>query len=147
MEPSWTARQQTDMGAFWRGIERTVLWSYERMSWPYDLMVLAIVMFVMLTPRSWFHDQPVASVSESPHVQLISEDSAGHTRTYRLDASVLPPGKRAAQPTPELERETHDALGRTVQELENRTFEVRRIDVTRAVDGEALYYDVTVEPQ
>jgi hypothetical protein len=141
------ARQQIDMGAFWRGIERTIFWSYERMSWPYDLMVLAIVMFVMLTPRGWFHDQPVAHVSASSQVQLISEDSAGRTRTYRVDSSVLPPGKRAAQSTPELEREMHDVLGRTAQELQNRTFEVRRIDVTCAADGEALYYDVTVQPQ
>jgi hypothetical protein len=141
------ARRQTDMGAFWRGLERTFFWSYERMSWPYDLMVLAIVLFVMLTPRSWFHDQPVASVSTSSHVELISEDATGGTRTYRLDATVLPLGKRATQSTPELEREMHDVLGRTVQELEEHTFEVRRIDVARAVDGEALYYDVTIEPQ
>jgi hypothetical protein len=135
------------MGAFWRGLKSVFFWSYERMSWPYDLMVLAIVLFVMLTPRHWFHDQPVTSASASSQVQLISEDSAGQTRTYRLDASALPPGKRAVQSTPELERETHDILGRTVPELEERTFEVRRIDVARGPDGAALYYDVTVRPQ
>ncbi len=141
------ARWRTDMGAFWRGLKGTVFWSYERMSWPYDLMVLAIVMFVMLTPRHWFHDQPVTRASASSHVQLVFEDSAGRTQMYRVDAGVLPPGKRAAQSTPELERETHDILGRTVQELQDRTFEVRRIDVARGADGGALYYDVTVEPQ
>lgn len=135
------------MGAFWRGVKQTVFWSYERMSWPYDLMVLAIVMFVMLTPRGWFHDQPVTRVSASSQVQILSVDSDARTRTYRLDATALPPGKRATESTPELERETHDALGRSVKELEDRAFQVRRIDVTRAANGEALYYDVTVAPQ
>jgi len=135
------------MGAFWRGFQKTIFWSYERMSWPYDVMVLAIVLFVMLTPRGWFHDQPVVRGAASAHVRMISEDAARGTRTYRVDASVLPPEKRAVQSTPELEREMHDILGRTVEELEERTFEVRWINVGRGTDGQALYYDVTVQPQ
>jgi len=138
------------MGAFWRGIKHTVFWSYERMSWPYDVMVLAIVLFVMLTPRAWFHDQPVVREADSEQVHLIYEDAARGTRTYRVDASVLPPEKRAVQSTPELEREMHDILGRTVPELEERTFEVRWIGVgvVRSSSGvRALGYDVTVEPQ
>ena len=42
-----TAAPYTDMRSLWRGIVRTVFWSYERGSWPYDLMVVLIVIFVL----------------------------------------------------------------------------------------------------
>jgi len=132
------------MGTLWRGISRTIFWSYDRGSWPYDVMVIVIVIFVLATPRHWFHDEPQTSAVASADVQLLSADSNNQTRTYRLDARALRPEKRAISATPELERETHDILGRTVEELKERTFQVRRIDPVRAEDGSVLYYDVTV---
>jgi hypothetical protein len=110
-------------------------------------MVAAIILFVLLTPRSWFHDQPQSNALAASGVQVLSEDSAGRTHTYRIDASLLAREKRTAKPTPELERETHDILGRTVDELKGRTFQVLRIDPVRADDGSVTYYDVTVKPQ
>jgi hypothetical protein len=140
------ARLSTDMRTLWRGLVRTIFWSYERGTWPYDLMVIAIIVFVLLTPRSWFHDQPQSSALASSGVELVSTDAAGHAHTYRLEAKVLPNQKRTSKVTPELERETHDILGRTVDDLKGRTFQVRRIDPVRAQDGSVLYYDVTVQP-
>ena len=35
-------------------------WTYERATWQYDLMVIAILAFVWLTPPSWLND-PMAS--------------------------------------------------------------------------------------
>ena len=132
------------MRTLWRGISRTIFWSYDRGSWPYDVMVIAIVLFVLATPRHWFHDEPQTSAVAGADVQFLSADSDNLTRTYRLDAKALRPEKRTASTTPELERETHDILGRTVEELKERTFQVRRIDPVRADDGSVLYYDVTV---
>lgn len=132
------------MRAFWRALIRTVFWSYERMTWQYDLMVIAIVAFVLLAPPGWFHDRPQSSAAARARVQLVSEDSAGRTRIYRLDAASLPPGKRATKSTPELERQTHDILGRTVDELKGRTFQVLRIDPVVASDGSVVSYEVTV---
>jgi hypothetical protein len=109
-------------------------------------MVIAIVVFVLCTPRSLFHDQPQTTAQTSSDVQLLSEDDATQTRTYRLDASILQPQKRAKEPTPELERETHDILSRTVVDLKTRTFQVKRIDPVRAGDGSIAYYDITVQP-
>ncbi len=40
------------------GIKRILLWDYARATWQYDVMVLAIVAFVFLTPRSFFRDHP-----------------------------------------------------------------------------------------
>ena len=39
-------------------IKRFILWDYPRASWQYDVMVGVILVFVFLTPRSWFRDQP-----------------------------------------------------------------------------------------
>src|ERR1700678_1497160 len=120
-----TAAPFTDMRSLWRGIVRTVFWSYERGSWPYDLMVVLIVIFVLFTPRAWFRDQ---------------------TQTYRIDSTVFAIEKRTARPSPELERETHDLLGRTVGDLKDHTFQIVRIDPVRSDTGTVQYYDVTVHP-
>jgi hypothetical protein len=107
-------------------------------------MVLTIIAFVLLTPRSWFHDQPQLADAVSAGVQLISQDSEGKSRTYRLDAAMLAPEKRAKRSTPELERETHDIIERKVPELGDQRFRVAQIDPTLSGDGSVLYYSVTI---
>jgi hypothetical protein len=37
-----------------------LFWTYERATWQYDLMVIAILAFIWLTPPSWIGD-PMAS--------------------------------------------------------------------------------------
>lgn len=134
------------MGSLWRGIVRTVFWSYERGSWPYDVMVVLIVIFVLFTPRAWFRDQPQTTAVSSASIQLINDDSLNQTQTYRIDSTVFAIEKRAARPSPELERETHDLLGRTVGDLKDHTFQIVRIDPVRSDTGTVQYYDVTVHP-
>jgi hypothetical protein len=132
------------MHKLWRGIVNTVFWSYERGSWPYDLLVALILIFLLATPRRWFQDGPRPTLPASSQVQLLSEDASGDAATYRLDSHLLPPDKRATKSTPELERGTHDILVRTVPALEDRTFQVERIDFVRSSDGTVLDYDVTI---
>lgn len=138
------------MRKLWHAIRGTLFWSYDRGSWPYDAMVVAILIFVLLTPRKWFRDQPqstnVASTQRiEAMIQLVAQDDAAGTRTYRLSANILPPNKRAEKATPELEEETHEILGRTVEDLKGRTFQVRQIDPVQAEDGSLRYYDVAVK--
>lgn len=133
------------MGRLWRGIKGTVFWAYERGSWPYDVMVIAIILFVLATPRSWFHDQPFSVGVSNTDIGVVSEDPGARTRTFRLDAKILPPDKRPSHATPELERETHDILGRAVEDLKGQTFQVRRIDAVQSEEGSVLYYDVTIQ--
>jgi hypothetical protein len=132
------------MRKLWRGIVNTVFWSYDRGSWPYDLLVAVIVIFLLATPRRWFQDGPRPSISASSQVQLLSENATGDEAKYRLDARLLAPDKRATKSTPELERGTHDILGRTVPALDGHTFQVQGIDFVRSSDGSVLDYDVTV---
>jgi hypothetical protein len=134
------------MRSLWRGVVRTVFWSYERGSWPYDLMVVVIVIFVLLTPRAWFRDQPRSAVVSSASIKLLGDDALNQTQTYRIDSTVFAVEKRTAKPTPELERETHDILGRTVDSLKDHTFQIVRIEPVRSDTGLVLFYDVTVHP-
>ena len=43
------------------GFKRFVFWDYPRAGWQYDIMVGIILLFIFLTPREWFRDQPRAS--------------------------------------------------------------------------------------
>jgi hypothetical protein len=129
------------MRAFWRALGRIVFWSYERMTWQYDVMVALILAFLFLTPRHWFHDQPRPVAS----VQLVSQNAASHTTTYRLGAGALVYDRRAAHGTPEIERRAHDVLSNSVKDLKGTSFQVVRVDPKLATDGSVAYYDVTVQ--
>jgi len=141
---AWSSTGDTRVHRILEGISRTIFWSYERGTWPYDVMVIAIVAFVLLTPRSWFHDTPQMADTGTAGVQLVSQEPDGRTRTYHLDAGMLSPQKRARKPTPELERETHDIIERKVPEFKDQRFRVVQIDPTLSGDGSVLYYNVTI---
>lgn len=134
------------MRALWRGIVRTIFWSYERGSWPYDALVVAMVAFVLLTPRQWFHDQAPNVAAGASDIEVVWTDDVSALKTYRVSSSLLPPPKRSAKATPELEREMHSLLRRNADELRGHTFQILRIQVRRAADGSVLHYDVTVKP-
>ena len=141
-----TAVPFTKMRSLWRGMVNTIFWSYERGSWPYDLMVILIVIFVLLTPRKWFRDQPQVAAVSSTSIQMVNDDALNRTHTYRIEATAFALEKRTSKPTPELERETHDLLGRTVTDLKDRPFQIVRIEPVRTDAGTVVFYDVTVHP-
>lgn len=41
--------------------KRLIFWDFPRASWQYDIIVGLILLFIFVTPREWFHDQPKAS--------------------------------------------------------------------------------------
>lgn len=43
------------------GLKRLIFWDFPRTSWPYDLVVGLILIFIFATPREWFGDQPKPS--------------------------------------------------------------------------------------
>jgi hypothetical protein len=131
------------MRALRRILLRIIFWSYERGTWPYDIAVAAIVLFVLLSPRSWFQDQPQIGPSPSAAlVELLDEDLSSATRTYRVDARLLASPLR----TPELQHDLHDAVRKNVRDLQGRTFQIVRIEPVRGADGTVVYYDVSVKP-
>ena len=42
-------------------MRRLIFWDFPRASWPYDLVVGLILIFIFATPRSVFRDQPKAA--------------------------------------------------------------------------------------
>ena len=72
------------------GISRTVFWAYERGSWQYDLIVLAILAFIFLSPRNWFNDRPTLELTDLRHQQGFVE--MGHGKQgwhYLVDARLV----------------------------------------------------------
>lgn len=130
------------MRTIWRAIGRVLFWSYERGTWPYDLMVAAILLFLFLTPRAWFKDQAeVGPSSRTSQIELLTEDPVKKTKTFRVDARLLALPKR----TPELEQETHEVLRKNVEELRSRGFQIVHIEAVRGEDGTVRYYDVSLK--
>jgi hypothetical protein len=133
------------MLTIWRILVRTVFWSFERGTWPYDIAVVVIVIFVLLSPRSWFHDQPPLGPGPDPAmVQLRDADLSGGTRTYRVSAKLLPSSTKI--PESELEHELHEAVRQNVETLQKSRFEIVRIEPVRADNGSIMYYDVSIKP-
>ena len=142
--PLWTVNFPSEaMRKLWRILVRTVFWSYERGTWPYDVAVIAIVVFVLLSPRSWFHDQPAVGPPAAQSLVLLkSADSSEATQTYRVDARLLASPIR----TPELEHDLHDAMRKNLDSLKRGGFQILRIEPIRGDNGTVAFYDVTIKP-
>ena len=72
------------------GILHTVFWAFERGTWQYDLMVLAILAFIFLSPRNWFNDRPTLELTDLRHQQGFVE--MGHGKQgwrYLVDARLV----------------------------------------------------------
>lgn len=120
-------------------LSRIFFWSYERGSWQYDLAVLAIVAFVLLTPGRWFHDQPTRDVPPpSAQVELLEEH--GSVQTYKVDTRILTPPEQM----PQLQNELHRALQKTESSLRNGRFEITNVEAVRDAQGAVIAYQVTL---
>jgi len=118
---------------------RIFFWSYERGSWQYDLAVIAILVFVLLTPARWFRDQPTRLMpAASAQVELLSE--LGNMQTYKVDARILTPPEQM----PQLQNELHRALQRAQASLQNGRFEITNVEAVRDEQGGVTAYQVTL---
>jgi hypothetical protein len=76
------------MNSVWRTIRGYVLWSYERGSLHYDVMVTLILVFVFLSPYGInFKDKPIERVSHQTGVVIQPDGRGGFI--YQIDASAL----------------------------------------------------------
>jgi hypothetical protein len=119
--------------------KRAFFWTYERGSWQYDVAVVLIVIFVLLTPAKWFHDQPEVGAPASPsQVEQVS-DINGQS-TYRVDARIL----AMPEQTPQLQNLLHSALQKSLPELNHARFEILKIEPQRNDQGNVVAYQVTI---
>ena len=125
-----------------RLMKRIFFWNYERGTAPYDVIVLAIVAFVFLTPRGWFHDQ--AETSAAPAGAAIpceAEPGAGNVLRCRVNAAML----TLSQPSPQLQEKVHDLLLRNAEPLKHQPFQILRMEPVLGQDGGVLYYEISVQ--
>jgi hypothetical protein len=133
------------MRTIWRVLVRTIFWSYERGTWPYDVAVVLIVVFVLLSPRSWFHDRPQVDAAPQQAMVVFRNSDASHgVEVYRVNVKLVAGSGHI--PEPELEHQLHDAVRKNVQYLDENKFQIVRIDPVRGDDGTIAYYDVSIKP-
>jgi hypothetical protein len=74
-------------------VKRLIFWDIRRTTWPYDLVVGLILIFIFATPREFFHDQP----KPSSVVLLSSGKSADQVFIATDLLEAIPPSQRAAR--------------------------------------------------
>lgn len=122
-----------------RILSKIFFWQFERGSWQYDLAVIGILVFVFFMPRKWLRDQPEASMPpQAQQIELIS--NSGNDSEYRVDTRVLTPPEQM----PQLENELHRALQRSVPDLQNGHFSIRKVEAKRDEHGAVIAYEVSV---
>ena len=85
---SMAATPTVPMSGIWRTIRDYVLWSYERGTIQYDVMVTLILLFVFLSPRLInFNDKPVERNPHHTGVVVMPDGQGG--LVYQIDAAAV----------------------------------------------------------
>jgi hypothetical protein len=121
-------------------LSRTFFWAYERGTRQYDAAVILILVFVLLTPRGWFHDQPQMGLPENAPGRVVLLKDDGASKTYQVDARILAP----PQKTPALENDLHNALQKSLSDLRNKRFTIAKIEPVRDEQGTVIAYQVEI---
>jgi hypothetical protein len=115
-------------------LKRFIFWDYRRASWQYDVMVGIILVFIMLTPRGWFRDQP-----RTPLVSSVSVLPAEHgSSVYWVEPELLADLSK-------------DQQAQKLAELLRKFTHQKQVTVTRVQpiadsDGETKGYMVFAKP-
>ncbi len=64
-------------------LRKVIFWEFPRASWQYDIIVVAILAFIFLTPREFFRDQPRAQ-----SIVLLPNETPG-TEVFYLEPKLL----------------------------------------------------------
>ena len=119
---------------------RMFFWAYERGTWQYDAAVILILIFVLATPRAWFHDQPQMGLPANAPGQVVLVSEQGDSKIFRVDARILAPPVQ----TPALENELHNALQKALPEFGNKSFTISKIEPVRDEQGTVIAYHVEI---
>lgn len=88
MNTAPAAAPSVPVGSAWRTIKSFILWSHERGTIQYDVMVTLILLFVFLSPRLInFNDHPV---ERNPHPSdiIVSPDGSGGF-VYQIEGKAI----------------------------------------------------------
>jgi len=117
-------------------VTRSVFWSYERGGWQYDVIVIVILAFIFLTPRSWYDDRPTLQLTDLRHRQGFVEVGQGKDSwRYLLDSRLV---ESINAEKPEV------AIQEILRRRLNRPFKIQSIDPIRDKNNVVLGYTVVV---
>ena len=124
------------MPGVWRTIRGFILWSHERGSIQYDVMVTLILLFVFFSPKLInFNDKPV---ERNPHATglVVYPDGQGGL-VYEIDSKAVQPGKDSA---------IQGQLLRVIEPISGET-SISRYEAVTDKKGKVLSYKVWVNRQ
>jgi len=117
-------------------VTRSIFWSYHRGSWQYDIIVIAILSFIFLSPRSWFNDRPTLQLSDLRHQQGIVEMGRVNKEVrYLVDARLV--DSKGVKP--------EEAIPIILSDHLQKGFTIKSIDPVRDRHQVVLGYTVLVE--
>ena len=124
------------MSGIWRTIRSYILWSHERGTIQYDVMVTLILLFVLFSPKVInFKDRPVEHNPQRTGVLVSADDNGG--LIYQVDGSAVMANDDAA------------IRGELLQIIEPISGEVSitKVEPERDRAGKVLRYKVWVEKE
>jgi hypothetical protein len=107
---------------------KILLWNYGRTSWQYDVLSVAILAFVFLTPPAWF------STGKPNGPAAHQSDALKTTRRLFMRPENLP----ANPGTNDFERQAREATGRS-------DVRVKGVQALRGEGGRVAAYEVDIE--
>jgi hypothetical protein len=121
------------MRRVWDTIKSYVLWTHNRGSFHYDVMVTVILLFIFLTPRAWFRDKPA---EHRPHQSEVIVQPDGHDGfIYEVDASAVAGMSEDA---------IYAGLLRVIEPIAGEV-EIASYDPVRDTKGRVIMYKVRVK--
>lgn len=123
------------MNAIWRTIRGYILWSYERGTIHYDIMVTLILLFVFLTPY-WinYKDKPI---ERNPHplgVTVLPDTQGGFL--YQIEGAAVTAKDDAA---------IRDQLLTVIEPIAGGAVSIAKYETVRDRTGRILSYKVWVQ--
>ena len=112
------------MFRIWSLIKSVILWSYDRGSWQYDVMVVVILAFVFATPAIWFEPS--------------NRKPCDPTNAY-IDATTLTKSESPKGTIDEL-------ITSYLRKTRSDDFRIERIEPKIDINKRVLGYCVSVEP-
>ena len=124
------------MGAIWRTIRGYILWSYERGSLHYDIMVTLILLFIFVSPHFInFKDKPVEHIPHLTGVVVIP--GAKGELIYQIQASAVDTSAGG---------DVRQQLERIIEPISGAV-SITNVETVKDVSGHLQSYKVWVEKE
>jgi hypothetical protein len=131
------------VGGVWRTIKGFILWSHERGTIQYDVMVTLILLFVFLSPRVInFNDHPVERNLRASDV-IVSPDGSGGF-VYQIQGNAIQSGTSQGGVSQNSDEAVRAQLLRIVEPISGEV-RIKRYEAVTDKKGHVLSYKVWVQ--